>query len=318
MTTPEGCQVTIVHDRLSRLDQNAHLSSREALMRYEAPETLDAASKLLANADGTARVLAGGTDLLVQMRAGRVAPTLLVDIKHIPELRSIAPDSGGWRIGAAVTGMELIEHEPFAAAWPGIVEAVRMIGSVQVKGRATLAGNLCNASPAADGVPALIAADALVTLVGPGGRREVPIEQIAIGPGRTSLLAGEILVSFLFPPRPPRSADAYLRFTPRTEMDIAVVGAGVNLALDGEGVCRQARVSLGAVAERALLVPEAAAALVGTHIDDAALQRLAQAASAACRPIDDKRGTREFRTRVAGVLARRAAQRALERARRAN
>lgn len=285
-------------------------------MRYVAPETLDAALGLLAEAGGTARVLAGGTDLLVHMRAGRVAPTLLVDIKHIPELRSLEPCDGGWRVGAAVTGMELIECESFAAAWPGIVDGVRMIGSIQVKGRATLGGNLCNASPAADSVPALIAAGALVTLAGPAGRREVPVEQIATGPGRTCLAPGEVLVSFLLPPRPPGSGDAYLRFTPRTEMDIAVVGAGVNLAVDGGGVCRQARVSLGAVAERALLVPEAAAALVGTRVDDAALQRLAEAASAACRPIDDKRGTREFRTRVAGVLARRAAERALERARR--
>lgn len=285
-------------------------------MRYVAPESLDAALGLLADAGGTARVLAGGTDLLVHMRGGRVAPTLLVDVKRIPELRTLEPCDGGWRIGAAVTGMELIEHDSFAAAWPGIVDGVRMIGSIQVKGRATLGGNLCNASPAADGVPGLIAAGALATLVGPAGRREVPVEQIATGPGRTCLAPGEVLVSFLLPPRPPGSGDAYLRFTPRTEMDIAVVGAGVNLTVDGGGVCRQARVSLGAVAERALLVPEAAAALVGTKVDEAALQRLAEAASAACRPIDDKRGTREFRTRVAGVLARRAAARALERARR--
>lgn len=285
-------------------------------MRYVAPETLDAALDLLAGAGGTARVLAGGTDLLVHMRAGRIAPTLLVDIKRIPELRSLEPCDGGWRIGAAVTGMELIEHGAFAAAWPGIVDGVRMIGSIQVKGRATLGGNLCNASPAADSVPALIAAGAVVTLAGPAGRRDVPVEQIATGPGRTCLAPGEVLVSFLLPPRPPGSGDAYLRFTPRTEMDIAVVGAGVNLTVDDGGVCRQARVSLGAVAERALLLPEAAAALVGTRVDDAALQRLAEAASAACRPIDDKRGTREFRIRVAGVLARRAAELALERARR--
>lgn len=287
-------------------------------MRYEAPETLDAAVSLLAQAGGTARVLAGGTDLLVQMRAGRVAPTLLVDVKRIAELRSIAPERGGWRVGAAATGMELIEHGAFAAAWPGVIDGVRMIGSIQVKGRATMAGNLCNASPAADSVPALIAAGAMVTLAGPAGRRELPVEQIATGPGRTCLAPGEIVVSFLFAPRPPRSGDAYLRFTPRTEMDIAVVGAGVNLTLDDRGVCKHARVSLGAVAERALLVPDGAAALIGTTVDDAALQRLAQAASAACRPIDDKRGTREFRTTVAGVLARRAAQRALERARRSS
>lgn len=287
-------------------------------MRYVAPETLDDALHLLADAGGAARVLAGGTDLLVHLRAGRIAPALLVDIKRIPEVRAMEARDGRWRVGAAVTGMELIEHQPFAAAWPGIVDGVRMIGSIQVKGRATLGGNLCNASPAADSVPALIAAGALVTLIGPAGRREVPVEEIATGPGRTCLAPGEVVVSFLLPPRPPRSGDAYLRFTPRTEMDIAVAGAGVNLTLDGSGVCRQARVSLGAVADRALLVPECAAALVGSTVDEPALQRLAEAASAACRPIDDKRGTREFRTRVAGVLARRGAQHALERARRAS
>jgi aerobic carbon-monoxide dehydrogenase medium subunit len=284
-------------------------------MRYEAPQTLDAALSLLARADGTARVLAGGTDLLVHLRAGRIAPAVLVDVKRIPELRAVERHDGGWRVGAAVTGMELIEHEAFAAAWPGVIDGVRMIGSIQVKGRATLAGNLCNASPAADSVPALIAAAALVTIAGPRGRRDVPVEQFATGPGRTCLAPAEMGVCFQFAARPPRSADAYLRFTPRTEMDIAVVGAGVNLTLDAGGVCRQARVSLGAVADRALLVPEAGAALVGTTLDEPALQRLAEAASAACRPIDDKRGTREYRIQVAGVLARRAAQRALERAR---
>ncbi len=287
-------------------------------MRYEAPETLDAALILLARARGSARVLAGGTDLLVQLRAGRIAPEWLIDVKRIPELRTVSAEGGGWRIGAAVTCMELIEHEPFAAAWPGIIDGVRMIGSIQVKGRATLAGNLCNASPAADSVPALIAAGALATIAGPQGRRDVPVEQIATGPGRTCLAPGEILVSFQLAARPRRSADAYLRFTPRSEMDIAVAGAAVDLTLDDSGVCRHARVSLGAVAERALLVPQAGAALVGTRVDEPALQRLADAASAACRPIDDKRGTREYRIRVAGVLARRAAQRALERARRAS
>jgi CO/xanthine dehydrogenase FAD-binding subunit len=294
------------------------LSDLEKPMRYEAPETLDAALDLLARGGGAARVLAGGTDLLVQMRAGRATPELLVDVKRIAELRTIAPAGGGWRIGAAVTGMELIEHEAFARSWPGVIDGVRMIGSIQVKGRATLAGNLCNASPAADSVPALIAAGAVATIAGPKGRRDVPVEQFATGPGKTCLAPGELLVCFQLPGRPAHSGDAYFRFTPRTEMDIAVVGAGVNLTLDAAGVCRQARVSLGAVAERALLVPECAAALVGSKVDEPALQALAQAASAACRPIDDKRGTREYRIRVAGVLARRAAERALERARRAS
>jgi carbon-monoxide dehydrogenase medium subunit len=287
-------------------------------MRYEAPKTLAAAVALLAGANGQARVLAGGTDLLIQMRSGRVEPELVVDIKGIPEMTSIVAENGGYRFGAAVTCMELAEHEAFAKAWPGVTEAVKLIGSIQVKGRATVGGNLCNASPAADSVPALIAAGAVASIVGPNGRREARVEDIAIGPGKTSLAKGEIVASFLLPRRPPHSGDAYLRFIPRTEMDIAVVGAGVNLTLDEKGVCSQARVSLGAVAERALLVSEAAAALIGTMVDAAALKRLAAAASAACRPIDDKRGTKEYRIKVAGVMARRGAEIALARARSKN
>ncbi len=283
-------------------------------MRYEAPETLEAATALLAAADGEARVLAGGTDLLIQMRGDVVEPHLVVDIKNIAEMRTLAETGGRYRLGAAVTGMEVMEHEGFNAAWPGVVDGVKLIGSIQIRGRATVGGNLCNASPAADAVPALIAAGAVASIAGPGGRRELPVQDVATGPGKTSLAKGEIVVSFLFPERPPRSGDCYLRFTPRTEMDIAVVGAGVNLALDDTGTCTAARVSLGAVAERALLVEEAAQALIGAKGDEASLGKLSAAASAACRPIDDKRGTIEFRTQVAGVLAERAARKALERA----
>lgn len=287
-------------------------------LRYEAPTTPEAAAALLAGGKGTARVLAGGTDLIIQMRSRRVVPELLVDVKRIPELTSISVENGVFRVGAAVPCMVLVDHAEFAKTWPGVTEAVKLIGSIQVKGRATVGGNLCNASPAADSVPALIAAGARASIVGPGGRREVAIEEVATGPGKTSLAAGEFVASIVFPRRAPRSGDAYLRFTPRTEMDIAVVGAGVNLTLDANGTCTQARVSLGAVAERALLVSDAAAALIGTKVDAAALERLAAAASAACRPIDDKRGTREYRIKVAGVLARRAAAIALERASREN
>ncbi len=285
-------------------------------MRYEAPESVDAAVALLARAQGEAWVLAGGTDLLVQLRAEMIEPGLVVDVKRIPELRGIAAEDGGFRIGAAVTGAEMGEHAQLKAAWPGVVEAVELIGSTQIQGRATMAGNLCNASPAADSVPALIAAGAIVGIAGPGGRREAPVADIATGPGATSLAKGEIVASIFLPARPARAGDAYLRFIPRTEMDIAVVGVGVNLTLDESGACSAARVALGAVAERALLVPEARQALVGTPVDEAALERLGEAASAACRPIDDKRGTKEYRIKVAGVLARRAAQLALERARR--
>lgn len=284
-------------------------------LRYEAPETLQAAVALLAGASGVTRILAGGTDVIVQMETELIEPALLVDIKKIPDVLGISPEKGGYRVGAAVPCMDLIEHAGFCRAWPGVIDGVKLIGSIQVKGRATMGGNLCNGSPAADSVPALIAAGAIATVIGPKGTRQVPVEEIPVGPGKTSLAKGEIVTSFLFPPRPPRSGDAYQRFTPRTEMDIAVVGVGINLTLDGGGVCRTARVSLGAVAPTALLVKEAADALIGTRVDDAAIEKLAKVVSAACRPIDDKRGTKEYRIKVAGVLAGRVARQALERAR---
>jgi CO/xanthine dehydrogenase FAD-binding subunit len=285
-------------------------------LRYEAPQTLEAAVALLAGARGTTRVLAGGTDVIVQMETDLIEPQLLVDIKKIPELREIARENGGFRIGAAVPGMELMGHAAFASAWPGVIEGVKLIGSIQIKGRASIGGNLCNASPAADSVPALVAGGAIARIVGSKGARELPVEKIPIGPGKTSLARDEIVVSFFFPPRPPHSGDAYQRFTPRTEMDIAVVGVGVSLTLDERGICSGARVALGAVAPTVLLVEEGAQALLGSRLDEAALERLAKAASAACRPIDDKRGTKEYRIKVAGVLARRTALAALERARR--
>lgn len=284
-------------------------------MRYEAPETLNDAVELLARESGTARLLAGGTDLIVQMRSNMVEPDLVIDIKKIDEMRNISEQDGGFRVGAAVTGAELNEHAAFKAAWPGVCEATDLIGSTQIQSRATIGGNLCNASPAADSVPAMIAAGAVLDIAGPGGRRELPVEQLSTGPGQTSLAKGEVVVAFIFPSRPKSAGDAYLRMTPRTEMDIAVVGAGVNLELDGAGICTAARVALGAVAARALLVAEAGDALVGTAVDDAALEKLAAAASAAATPIDDKRGTKAYRTKVSGVLAKRAAVIALERAR---
>jgi aerobic carbon-monoxide dehydrogenase medium subunit len=284
-------------------------------MRYEAPNSVEAAVKLLASEAGMARVLAGGTDLLVQLRSGRTEPDLVVDVKRIAAMKAISAEAGGFRIGAAVSGAEMGEHAALGKLWPGVVEAARLIGSTQVQGRATMVGNLCNASPAADSVPALVAASATARIVGPKGRRDIPVEDVAVSPGKTSLAKGELIESVFLPARPAHSGDAYLRFIPRSEMDIAVVGAGVNVTLDAGGVCRAARVSLGAVAAKVLLVEEAAQALIGTKIDEAALAKLAAAASAACRPIDDKRGTKEFRIQVAGVLARRAAEIALQRAR---
>jgi carbon-monoxide dehydrogenase medium subunit len=206
------------------------------------------------------------------------------------------------------------EHAELVRAWPGVVEAANLIGSTQVQGRATLAGNLCNASPAADSVPALVAARAVCVIVGPSGRRNAPVEDIATAPGRTSLAPGEFVLEIRLPMRPARASDAYLRLIPRTEMDIAVVGAGVNLVLDKAGVVQEAHVALGAVAPTVLLVEAAGAALVGSKLDETALAKLDAAARAACRPISDKRGTTEYRTKIAGVLARRAALIAFQRA----
>jgi len=282
-------------------------------MRYEAPETMEAAVELLST-DDSAHVLAGGTDLLVQLRAEMIDPGLVVDVKQIAQMRSVEQENGVFRVGAAVSGAELGENEAFKLVWPGVVEAFELIGSTQIQGRATLGGNLCNASPAADSVPAMIAAGAIATIHGPDGQRDVPVEVVATGPGQTSLGKGELVGSFLFPEQPPRTGDGYLRFIPRTEMDIAVVGVGICLSLDDAGICNAAKVSLGAVAARALVVKEAADALIGTPVDDAALANLAEAASAAAKPIDDKRGTKEFRIQVTGVMARRAAAIALARA----
>jgi carbon-monoxide dehydrogenase medium subunit len=272
------------------------------------------ASSLMAKARGKAFLLAGGTDLLVRMKGGDIEPDLVVDIKSIKGLSEIKKTARGFSIGAAVSCAAMGEHAGLKKAWPGVVEAANLIGSKQVQSRCTIAGNLCNASPAADSVPALVAAGAKAVIAGPKRKRTVAIEKVTTGPGMTSLAKGEIIEAILLDKRPARTGDAYLRFIPRTEMDIAVVSAGVNLTLDGKGVVKAARVALGAVAPIVLLVPKATRAIVGSKLDDAALERLAAACSAACRPIDDKRGTIEFRQKVAGVLARRAARIAYQRA----
>lgn len=283
-------------------------------IQYLAPKTLDEAVRAFAAAPGAARILAGGTDLLVQMRAGIRMPGTIIDIKKIPALTAIEDLGGGaFRIGAAVSGAVLAEHEGFRKAWPGVLEAINLIGSKQVQGRASPGGNLCNASPAGDSVPAMVAAGAIVTIQGPNGTRDLPVEAVPAGPGRTNLAPGEILVSFTLPKRPKGSADAYLRMIPRTEMDIAVVGLAVNLTMEG-GVVTAARVGLGAVAPTVLLVEDAGKALIGSRLDDAALEKAAAACRAACKPINDKRGTIAYRTKVAGVLLKRVAAIAAQRA----
>ncbi len=283
-------------------------------MKYHTPYSFEEAAKIAAQASGTTRFLAGGTDVLVQMRAGIVLPEELIDLKKIPGVFDmIRNEDGRWRIGAAVPGAKLGANDALVADWPGVVEGMELVGSTQVQGRATLTGNLCNGSPAADGVPALVAAGASVDITGPNGTRTIAVEDIPAGPGKTTLTKGEVISAINLPARGNNGGDAYLRFIPRTEMDIAVVGCAVNLTLDGD-VIVAAKVALGAVAPTVIVADEAAKAILGTTLDDAALDKLAAAASAAANPISDKRGSREFRIEVAGVLARRAAKIAYARA----
>lgn len=283
-------------------------------MEYVAPATIDDAVQQASQAAGSVRFLSGGTDVLVQLRSGLHKPDLMIDIKKIPGMLDVIRSvEGAWKIGAAVPGIELGAIEELRNDWPGVVEAMELIGSAQIQGRASLAGNLCNASPAADSVPALVAAGATAAIAGPGGQREAPVSEIPLSPGSTSLGKGEIITSINLPARRKCGADAYLRFIPRTEMDIAVVGCGVNLTLDGDTVA-EAHVALGAVAPTVVSVPDAAEALCGTRLENENLERMAAACRAACRPIDDKRGTVEFRISIAGVLGRRAARIAYERA----
>jgi carbon-monoxide dehydrogenase medium subunit len=284
-------------------------------MRYESPTNTREAVALMAGEKGHAYLLAGGTDLLVRMRGDFIDPDLVVDIKRLPGIQEIRKTASGFSIGAGAPCAALGRAKALVRDWPGVVEAAQLIGSDQIQGRCTIAGNLCNASPAADSVPALVAARAKAVVVGPGGRRRVAVEKIVTGPGTTSLAKGDIVTAIVLPRRPPKSGDAYLRFIPRTEMDIAVCSAGVSLTLGPRNVVMQARVALGAVAPTVVLVPRAARAIVGTRLDNDALMKLAAARELACSPIDDKRGTVEFRNEVAGVLARRAAAIAYDRAR---
>src|SRR6201997_5865194 len=247
-------------------------------LSFTAPTTVEEAIRALASAQGLAKPLSGGTDLLVQMRSGRVRPEVIVDLKRIPELIGIREESDRFVIGASTPGTIVYENEALTKAWPGIVEGLDLIGSEQIQGRASLAGNLCNASPAADSVPAMIAARATAVIAGPNGKREAPVEAIVTGPGQTSLAKGEFIVEFHVPKPKPHQSDCYLRFIPRTEMDIAVVGCGVNVTLDGNGLCTDARVVLGAVAPTQVIAEEAGKALIGHKLDDETLSKLDGAA----------------------------------------
>ena len=284
---------------------------------YTAPANVaDALSTLSEAASAGARVqmLAGGTDVLVQMRSMDKAPRTFVDVKHIAEANALSIGGDDVFIGAAIASAVLNENAELKGLLPGLIEAADLIGSTQIQGRATIGGNLCNSSPAGDTIPALIACGAACVIASPDGNREVPAEDFVTGVGTNVLKPTEFLIGFRISRPRGRTADAYLRFIPRTEMDIAVCGAGVALTLDDGGTCTAAKVAIGAVAVTALPVPDAAAALIGTKVDDDALTAAAAASSALAKPITDKRGTVEYRKKVVGVLTKRAGAIARDRA----
>lgn len=284
---------------------------------YAAPTTVQEAVDALASYESSGQrtqILAGGTDVLVQMRSMDKEPRVLVDVKHIEETNRVDLGSDEIYIGAAIPSGILNENDELKALLPGLIESADLIGSTQIQGRASIGGNLCNSSPAGDTIPALIAVGAVCEIAGPNGTRDVATEDFVTGVGTNCMTPSEFLLGFKIPRPGPRTSDAYLRFIPRTEMDIAVAGAGVALTLDENGTCSAARVSIGAVAPTALLVNEAAEALIGTQVDDDALQASADACSNAASPITDKRGTIVYRRKVVGVLCKRAAAIARDRA----
>ena len=284
---------------------------------YARVKSVDEAVALLAEKNGSARVLSGGTDLLVALREGRLSTELVVDVKQVPELAEMTYDpSGGLVLGAAVSCQRMYDDDTVAAAYPGLMDSAHLIGGVQIQGRASLGGNLCNASPAADGIPALIAHAAVCTVAGPNGRRDVAVEDFSVAPGRTVLEPGEFLVNMRMPAPKPGFGAAYLRFIPRNEMDIAVVGVGASVQLSADGTTFQhARIALAAVAPRPLFVPEAGESLAGKPVNEESMAQAAELAQLAATPITDMRGTAEFRKHIVGVLTRRTLAKAVERAR---
>ncbi len=281
-------------------------------MEYFAPTQASEASALLKK-EG-AYVLAGGTDLLVKLKSRMLKPNVVIDLKALPKIKAIERTTSGWWIGAATPCAEITEHEELTKEWPGVCEALGLIGSTQIQGRASLGGNLCNASPAADSVPAVIAANTICVIATENGEREDLVENIVLSPGVTSLKPGEFILGFKLPRSHSRSGDSYLRLIPRTEMDIAVVGVGVSLSLDKAGNLETIRVCLGAVAPRQVLLPDLQKTCIGKQPSEELVQTLVELARKACNPINDKRGTVDYRTTVAGVLTKRAFKIALKRA----
>lgn len=284
---------------------------------FASATTVDEVVALLKEKGDQARVMCGGTDLLVALREGRRKAELVIDVKRIPETTELSYSAqSGLTLGAAVPCHRMYDDKAIVAAYPGLIDSAGLIGGVQIQGRASMGGNLCNASPAADSIPSLIAHHAICQIAGPNGRREVPVEEFCIAPGRTVLQTGEFLVALHIPAPQPGFGAAYLRFIPRNEMDIAVVGVGASVQLD-ESRSRfvSARIALGAVAPKPLFVQAAGDALAGQPVNAESIAQAAQIAQAAATPISDMRGTAEYRKHMAGVMTRRTLEKAIERAR---
>ena len=280
---------------------------------YAAPQNLQEAVALLSEANGEARALAGGTDLIAQMKENRRSPSLVVDVKKIPEL-NILSYTTGLRIGAAVSCTQIAGFEPVRVHYPALAEACALVGSYQIQNRAALGGNFCNAAPSADAVPPALSYGATLVIVGSNGRRALPAEDFFVGPGQTVLEKGEVLVEIGLPPPPPHSGAAYLRFIPREEMDIAVAGVGSFVQLNPDDhTCEQARISLAAVAPAPVRAKEAEAFLAGRHLDDTTIAHAGELASQAASPISDVRGSAAYRIELIKVLTRRTLGKALAR-----
>ena len=285
---------------------------------YDRPGTVGEAVRLLSEHGEKACVLAGGTDILVQLRGGFRTAEWVIDVKEIPALYEIAWDeASGLTIGAAAPCYRIYENEDVKKHYPGLIDVASLIGGTQIQGRASLGGNLCNAAPSADAVPIMIALEASCLIVGPNGERTVAVEDFCTAPGKNVLAAGELLVSLHFPAPKVNSGAHYLRFIPRNEMDIAVAGAGVSVVLDN-GNFASARVALASVAPTPLFVKQAGDSLAGQPVNDESIQQAADIAKQAAKPIDDMRGTVRYRKHLCEVLTRRALHVAVERARRNN
>ncbi len=283
---------------------------------YVAPTTIDEAVRLMAESGSKAKALAGGTDVIVQLRGGRFDIDRLVDVKKIPELMSISySEADGLTVGAGVPCHRVYEDETVQAVYPGLVDAAYLIGGIQIQGRATLGGNLCNSSPSGDTIPALMALSATCDIAGPSGRRSVPVEDFCTAPGRNILQDGEILVGLNFPNPAANSGAAFLRFIPRNEMDIAIANAASSVVLDDSGErIVSARIAVGAVAPTPRMATAAAEGLAGQPANEDSIEAAGEAAKAVASPINDMRGTVTQRVHLVGVLTKRTLRTAISRA----